>query len=153
MLPNEKKQCCLMAYVTLSCSLRWDEAQPYGFQRALTTHLRANMEHYKSESNKDGVTYLDDAYAKCGRLLLEQGYSIEAEKLEIKVLDTRTRILGVEHPGTIDAMSSLASTYETLGKYTEAEELNIEVLDARNRLLGVEHPHSINAMVQLAETY
>ena len=85
---NEKKQCCLMAYVTLSCSLRWDEAQPYGFQRALTIHLRANMEHYRSESKKNGVTYLDDAYAKCGRLLMEQGYSREAESLEIKVLGT-----------------------------------------------------------------
>ena len=42
---NEQNRCCLMAYIMLSCSLRWDEDQPYGFQRALVTHIRANMEH------------------------------------------------------------------------------------------------------------
>jgi hypothetical protein len=66
---NERRQCCLMAYVTLSCSLRWDEGQPYGFQRALVTHVRANMEHSRSESNENGVSYLDDAYDKFGMLL------------------------------------------------------------------------------------
>ena len=81
MLSSGQKQCCLMAYITLSCSLRWDGDQPYGFRRALVTHIRANMEHWRSEGNENGVTYLDDAYAKCGRLLREQGYSREAEKL------------------------------------------------------------------------
>ena len=150
---NEKKQCCLMAYVTLSCSLRWDEDQPYGFRRILVTHIRANMEHSRSESNKNGVTYLDDSSAKCGRSLMEQGYSREAENLEIKVLDTRNRILGVEHADTINAMAHLATTYWSLGKYTEAEKLDVQVLDARNRILGVEHPHTINAMANLAATY
>jgi hypothetical protein len=45
---NERKKYCLMAYVTLSCSLRWDADQPYGFRRALVTHIRANMEHSRS---------------------------------------------------------------------------------------------------------
>jgi len=153
MLSNEKKHCCLMAYVTLSCSLRWDEDQSYGFRRVLVTHIRANMEYSRSESNKNGVTYLDDSYAKCGRLLMEQGYSREAENLEIKVLDTRNRILAVEHPDTINAMENLAITYGSLGKYTKAEELEIQVLDARNRILGVEHPDTINAMGHLAATY
>ena len=153
MLPNEKKQCCLMAYATLSCSLRWNEGQPYEFQRALTTHLRANLEHHRSESDKNDVTYLDDAHAKCGRLLREQGYSREAEKLEIQVLDARTRILGVEHLKTINAMNNLAATYQYLGKYTEAEKLQIQVLDASTRILGVEHPDTITDMSHLAATY
>ena len=69
---NGQKQYCLMAYVTLSCSLRWDGDQPYGFQRALVTHIRANMEHSRSESNKKSVSYLDDAYTKFGKLMQEQ---------------------------------------------------------------------------------
>ena len=150
---NEKKQCCLMAYIILSCSLRWDEDQPYGFQRALVTHIRANLAHCRSEGYENGVTYLDDAYAKCGRLLRQQGYLREAEKLDIQVLDARTRILGVEHPDTISDMAELAATYQSLGKYTKAEKLQIQVLDARNRILGVEHPHTINAMEHLAVTY
>ncbi|KIJ90892.1 hypothetical protein K443DRAFT_35227, partial [Laccaria amethystina LaAM-08-1] len=95
---NKRKKCCLMAYVTLACSLRWDAGQPYGFQRTLVTHVRANMEYFKSENNQDIVSYMDDAYANFGRLLWEQGYSREAEQLEMQVLDARNRILGVEHP-------------------------------------------------------
>jgi len=153
MILNERKKCCLMAYVTLSCSLRWDEGQPYGFQRALITHVRANMEHSRSESDQNDVNYLDDAYAKFGRLLREQGYFKEAETLENEVLHTRNRILGVEHPNTIFAMENLAATYGHLGKYTEAEKLKVKVLDARNRIFGMEHQDTIRAMANLAATY
>ena len=44
----------------------------------------------------------------------ELGKYTEAEKLEIKVLDARNRILGVEHPDTIQAMGNLAGTYHKL---------------------------------------
>ena len=153
LLLNERKQCCLMAYVTLSCSLRRNQGQPYGFRRALVTHVRANMEHSRSENNENGVCYLDDAYETFGMLLQEQGYFKEAEALEKKVLDMRNRILGVEHPETIRAMANLASTYRHLGKYMEAEKLGIQVLDARNRILGGEHSGTIRAMASLAATY
>jgi len=150
---NERKKCCLMAYVTLSCSLIWDGGQPYGFQRALVTHVRANTEYFTSEGSQSIVSYMDDACAKFGRLLSEQGYIMEAEKLETKVLVTRNRILGAEHSGTIRAMGKLAGTYINLGKFTEAEKLGSQVLDARTRILGVEHPDTIFAMESLASTY
>ena len=150
---NERKKCCLMAYVTLSCSLRWDGSQPYRFHRVLVTHVRANMEYSRLESNQNIAGYLDDAYEKFGDLLREQGYTKEAEMLQIKVLDRRNEVLGVEHPKTIRAMAHLASTYIHLGKCTEAEKLDIQVLHARNRILGVEHPDTINAMANLASTY
>ena len=88
----------------MSCSLRWYECQPYGFKRALVTHVRANMEHSRSENNKSIVSYLDDASENFLLLLLEQGYLKEAETLGIQVLDTRKKVLGVEHPDTISVM-------------------------------------------------
>ena len=115
----------MMAYVTLSCSLRWDTSQPYGFQRVLVTHLRANMEYLKLEGNQNIVSYMDDAFAKFGRLLREQGYFKEAETLENKVVDKRSKILGVEHPDTIIAMEYQAITCRQLGKYIDAEKLEI----------------------------
>ena len=148
---NERTNCCLMAYVTLSCSLRWDTSQPYGFQSVLVTHLRANMEYVKSEGNQDIVSYMDDAFAKFGRLLREQGYFKEAETLENKVLDTRSKIL-VEHPDTITAMEYYAITCRHLGKYIDAEKLEIQVLAVRNRTLEVEHLDTIRAMEYLAIT-
>ena len=150
---NKKKKCCLMAYVTLSCSFQWNTNQPYGFRRALVTHVRANMEHSKLESNQNSVMYLDDAHAKFGSLFQKQGYFKEAEILGNKVLHTRKRILGIEHPDTIKAMANLAVTYQYLAKYIEAEKLETQVLDARNRIFGVEHPDTIKAMANLAATY
>ena len=81
------------------------------------------------------------------------GRYTEAEKLEMLVLDASNRVLGMEHPDTINTMANLAATYYCLGKYTEAEKLEIQVLDARNRILGVEHPGTINAMEHPAATY
>ena len=150
---NERRKCCLMAYVTLSSSLREGESQPYEFQRLLVTHVRENILYSRSECDQKGISYLDDAYAKFGGLLQKQGYAKEAEILQVEVLDTRNRILGVEHQDTIRAMASLASTNRDLGRYTEAEKLKIQVLEATNRILGVEHPDTIDAMGNLADTY
>ena len=150
---NERKKCGLMAYVLLSCSLRKDESQPYGFQRILVTHVRATIEYFKSEKGQKVIDYLDDAYVKFGDLLWKQGYPKEAETLQIKVLDTRSRILGVEHPDTIYAMENLAKTFGSLGKYTEGEKLEIQVLDARKKILGSAHPDTIRGMANLAATY
>ena len=153
MVLNERKQCCLMAYVTLSCSLSCDGDQSYKLRRVLVTHIRANMEYCRSESNENGVGYLDDAYEKFGMLLREQGYFKEAETLSKKVVDTRNRIVGGEHTDTINAMANLAATYRNLGKYTESEKLEVQVLNARNKIAGVEHPDTIDAMENLAATY
>ena len=147
------RKCCLMAYVTLACSLKEDESQLYAFQRALVAHVRQNIEHSRSKHNQNSVRYLGDAYAKFGKLLQEQGHFKEAEILENEVLDTKNRILGVEHPATIRAMLNLAVTYKSLGKYIEAEKFEIKVLDTSHKILGMEHPDKIRAMANLASTY
>ncbi|KIJ90614.1 hypothetical protein K443DRAFT_659169, partial [Laccaria amethystina LaAM-08-1] len=150
---NERRKYSLMACITLCCSLRWDAGQPYRFQRVLVTHVRANMEYFKSEDSQNVLSFIDDVYAKFGRLLQEQGYLEEAETLLKKVLDIRGTILGVEHPDTMAAIPHLAATYCSLGKYTEAEKLEIQVLNTRDRILGGEHPDTILAMADLAIIY
>ena len=150
---NERKECCLMAYIILSCSLRFNAGQAYEFWRTLVTHMRANLEHIKSEVDQNIVSYMDDAYEKFGMLLSEQCYSKEAETLQMKVLDERNKNLGVEHPNTLDALGNLAGTYQSLGRYTESEKLGIQVLDSRKGIFGGEHPDIVSAMANLAVTY
>jgi len=70
-------------------------------------------------------------------LLQEQGYSNEAKELQIQALNTRKRVLGIEHPDTIRAMAHLAKTYGNLEKYIEAEKLKMQVLDARTESLDL----------------
>jgi hypothetical protein len=124
---DEKQKCSLLAFSMLSASLKNNQSQSYGFRRSLVTHVKKNIQY--------GNNYFDDAYEKFGWLLREQGYSSEAKKLEIQVLNARKKILGEEHPATISAMGNLASTYSDLGKHTEAEKLHIQVLDARKKFL------------------
>ena len=63
------------------------------------------------------------------------GKYVNAEKLEVGVLDIRTILAGEEHPDRTTAMNNLAVTYAALGRYAEAEMLKIKVLSVRNRLL------------------
>ena len=74
------------------------------------------------------------------------GKYADAEKLQIKVLDMRNRLLGEAHPDTISSMGDLAAIYGGLEKYVDAEKLPVKVLDMRNILLGEEHPHTIDGM-------
>ena len=151
---EDKHKYSLMAYGMLAgCLLKNFDEQPYQFRRTLVTHLRANIQHSVMPKKKMVDRYFDDAYEKFGRLLKEQGYDSEAEKLQIQVLDARSRTLGEEHESTISAMSNLASTYGGLGKYADAEKLKIKILDLRNKYLGKEHPCTISAMSNLGITY
>jgi len=69
------------------------------------------MECLKSEGSENIVSYMDDAYEKYVRLWQKQGYSNKAEILHIEVLDKRNKILGVEHPDMIKAMTNSAAIY------------------------------------------
>ena len=147
MTVDERQRYSLMAFATLSASLKNNGSQSYGFKRTLVTHVRKNIQYNNN--------YFDDAYEKFGLLLSDQGYSREAEKLVIKVLNARNKVLGEEHPATIMAKANLAYIYRNMGKqrHTEAEKLGIEVLYARIKIFGEEHPATITAKASLASTY
>jgi len=154
MSSEDRQKYCLMAYGLLACSLPEDfDEQLYQFRRILVTHLRGNIQHSVMAKKEMVDNYFDDAHEKFGRMLSEQGYTGEAEKFEILVLDVRSRTLGEKHQDTIRAMVNLANTYWSLGKYADAEKLGIKVLDMRNRLLGEDHPDTILAMGNLANAY
>lgn len=76
-----------------------------------------------------------------------------AEGLKVSVLEARKRVLGEEHPSTLNSMANLAATHSDQGRWKEAEELKLSVLEARRRLLGEEHPDTLNSMANLALTY
>ena len=51
-------------------------------------------------------------------------------------METRKRVLGVEHPDTVSSMANLALTYRNHGRWNEAETLQEQELDAFSRVLG-----------------
>ena len=66
------------------------------------------------------------------------------------VLPVRRRVLGEEHPDTLDSMNGLASALNAAGQHAEAIEIDRTVLPVTRRVLGEEHPHTLSAMNNLA---
>lgn len=83
------------------------------------------------------------------------GEWMQAETLELNILDTRRTTLGAEHPDTLTAKSNLASTYGAQGRLAEAEALKAEVLEVRSRSPGSRGETSValTSMTNLAATY
>jgi hypothetical protein len=52
-----------------------------------------------------------------------QGQLKEAEQLEVHAVGARKRVLGEDHPDTLQGMSNLAVTYWNQGRMKEAEQL------------------------------
>ena len=68
-------------------------------------------------------------------------------------METRKRVLGVDHPSTLTSIANLASTYWNQGRWTEAEQLEVQVMETRKRVLGIDHPDTLISIANLASTY
>jgi hypothetical protein len=64
-------------------------------------------------------------------------------------MEARMRVLGKEHPSTLNSMANLVSTYLNLGRWKEAEELDERVMKTRMRVLGEEHLHTLTSTNKL----
>ena len=53
-----------------------------------------------------------------------------------RALAARERVLGLEHPDTLQSLNHLAFLYEATGRYGEVAPLYHRALDARERVLG-----------------
>ncbi|GAA1398119.1 hypothetical protein GCM10009662_15130 [Catellatospora coxensis] len=66
------------------------------------------------------------------------------------VLGRLRRLLGDDHPDTISASGSLASTLHSLGDYGRARAMKEDVLGRLRRLLGDDHPATLDARFDIA---
>ncbi|KAL9561423.1 hypothetical protein ACKAV7_014778 [Fusarium commune] len=116
----------------------------------LLPHVEAVFE---KEPLHEGL--LDWAYllTNCARYMLTIGNYGVAENLSRKAVNTRSKVLGEEHPDTLTSMANLASTYWNQRRWKEAEELQVAVLETSKRTLGEEHPNTLTSMANLASTY
>ena len=87
------------------------------------------------------------------RLCQARGLWEKAEKLEMQVMETSSRILGPGHLSTMTAISNLASTYYMQGRWKEAKGLQKKELKICGQRLGTEHPHTLNSKANLASIY
>ncbi len=100
------------------------------------------------------------ATTEAANLLFQAGYYLEdrgqyeqAEPLYQRALTTFERVLGAEHPDTLNSVNSLAGLYWRQGKYEQAEPLLQRALTTFERLLGAEHPDTLGTVNNLAVLY
>ena len=67
-----------------------------------------------------------------------------------ELLDLQRRVLGPEHPSTLNTMDNLAASLLGQGKHAEAEQMFRELLDVQRRVLGPEHPDTLATVSNLA---
>ena len=65
-------------------------------------------------------------------------------------LERRRRVLGEDHPDTLDGARGLAITLASLGKYKAAVELLKDARTRMRRSLGDDHPRTKNVTADLA---
>lgn len=63
------------------------------------------------------------------------------------------RILGDDHPATLDARHNLAVSYGNAGRFQDALDLSERVLADYERILGDDHPDTLRARHNLARTH
>jgi hypothetical protein len=85
-------------------------------------------------------TPIPDQPGQLGRCLRESGHYSEAEPLYKHTLETRQRVLGLEHPDTLTSQNNLALLYDKQDRYSEAEPLHKATLEAFKRVLGWSTP-------------
>jgi len=58
----------------------------------------------------------------------------------VRVMETRKRVLGEEHPDTLTSINNLAYTWKGQGRDEEAIRLMTECAQLRTQILGAGHP-------------
>lgn len=76
----------------------------------------------------------------------------QARKQGQETLDRRRRILGMDHPDTLNTAHNLAATLFTLGRYEQACTLGQDTLERRRRVLGDDHADTFSSARDLART-
>ncbi|MCY1054719.1 serine/threonine-protein kinase [Nannocystis sp. SCPEA4] len=77
----------------------------------------------------------------------------EARALHERVLATRERVLGPDHPLVANSLNNLAATYEEQGAYDQAKALQERALAIRERALGPDHPDIALSLNNLAAVH
>ena len=90
-------------------------------------------------ANNLAVTLKESAGDNAGALALMQ-----------EVLAVRRRMLGNEHPSTLESITNLALQHNEMGNYTTALPLSEEACAATRRTLGMAHEHTLVSITSLA---
>ncbi|MEU7750126.1 tetratricopeptide repeat protein [Nonomuraea sp. NPDC049158] len=85
--------------------------------------------------------------------LLDQGAITPALGYLERAYHAAERILGSDHPNTLNSLNNLAHAYQVAGDLDHAIQLHEQTLKNRERILGSNHPNTLQSRNNLACTY
>ena len=85
-----------------------------------------------------------------GNVYSDLGLYARAQPLLERSVEIRRRVLGPEHPETLDSRNNLAGILWREGHYAESEKLGRETLEISRRVLGRERQETLDSMNILA---
>ena len=112
-----------------------------------TEHLRAAFA--MADENREPAEWARIA-DRLAVVLDDDGKYGEAAAILPRVIAVRERVLGAEHPDTLQSRNNLAIALRAQGKHAEAEAEHRAVLALRGRVLGAEHPDTLASRNNLA---
>ncbi|KIM96097.1 hypothetical protein OIDMADRAFT_132580, partial [Oidiodendron maius Zn] len=84
-----------------------------------------------------------------GKSFYIMGRYREAEQMYRQSLELREKVLGKEHPDTLESMNNLGVAFYSMEKNEEAEKMHRQTLELRENVLGKEHPDTLESMNNL----
>jgi tetratricopeptide (TPR) repeat protein len=133
---------------------RLDEALPNGEHEnwgrcgELYPHVTSTL--YLQLDDRDASIRFASIQNKAAWFDWRRGLWSKAEALVAKSSSIREKMLGREHPSTLESRSNLAAVLSDQGKYEAAEEANRQVLEVSEKVLGKEHPDTLTSRSNLA---
>ena len=88
-----------------------------------------------------------------GLVCYNQGKQSEAESQLLRTIDGRERLLGEEHPLTLQAYNNLGIVYEYQGELAKAENTYLKALSGGKKSLGTDHVAYLDYLHNLANVY
>ena len=121
------------------------------YQEKIDEYLKMQID--PSDENRDklliaarDLLYIADLYSKIGNYH-------EAEKLLLKAITIRVKVLDKKHPDTAAAYNNIAVVYKNMGDYDKALEYHEKAKAIREKVLGEEHPHTATTYNNIAAVY
>jgi tetratricopeptide (TPR) repeat protein len=87
-----------------------------------------------------------------GSVLASKGDYAHAERVWREVLQTERRVLGADHPSTLQTAANLGATLSKMKRYEEAAKVETKVLSDMRRVLGVGHAQTVAVSESLSYT-
>lgn len=123
----------------------WDPLRRMG--RDMGSDLRRAYERWLSYA---GMADDHLVPSQLGQFLSDNGLYPASEPLVRRGLEVSERVLGPDHPDTLQCSNNLAALLHRKGDYGDAEPLYRKVLAASERIRGPEHPDTLKSLNNLA---